>query len=103
MDSRSVSGSYFESFWVTEADNFSFFSDLFPAHFLYQFSIETWTLGVAKIRFSYRRYCKTQLFTEIIFYRFWGVFLFFLEALGAAFLISAALAPGLNIDGVSGV
>ena len=59
-----------ESFLGTEAWNSNLFSGLFPGHFFYRFlnrHLDAW--GSCKL-FSYARYCKKQLSTEVVFYGF---------------------------------
>ena len=69
IDFGLIWGPCLESVLGTEAWNFNFFLG-FLTRFLYRIVSRKLGVGVLKTMFSYGEYCKTYLFTELVFYRF---------------------------------
>ena len=87
---------YIKSFLRTEARNCSFFSGLFPDHFLYRFCVEVWTPGLLKPGSRMGSFAKNK-FSQRSFYlnlRFYSCR--FSKALGAVLLSFVAVGDRLE-------
>ena len=101
IDFGVIWGTYFVSISGTKAANFDFVRVRFQSLFVPILDSTFRRPGLQDPCYCIEVYCKTQLFIEIICYRFRSVALLFFGFLGSSLSDFCCLETGLEIDGFS--